>query len=63
MFEEVIRRVRVLSNLLDEEKLPILEPSTECARCQYYEKCYIKEKIGKSLSLKEMIGLESKNKE
>ena len=31
MFEEVIRRVRVLNDLLKEEKTPILEPSTECS--------------------------------
>ena len=36
MFEEVIRRVRVLNNLLKEQKAPILEPSTECSECQYF---------------------------
>ena len=30
MFEEVIRRVRVLSDLLKEQKTPILEPSNDC---------------------------------
>ena len=56
MFEEVIRRVRVLYDLLKEKKVPILEPSDECNNCQYYEKCYIKQKISKSISLKDLVG-------
>ena len=56
MFEEVIRRVRVLNDLLKEKKVPILEPSNECNNCQYYEKCYIKQKIAKSISLKDLVG-------
>ena len=47
MFEESIRRVRVLADLLTQKRTPILEPSTECTNCQYYERCYIKTKIGK----------------
>jgi|TARA_Y100001949_G_scaffold23296_1_gene16727 CRISPR-associated exonuclease Cas4 len=47
MFEESIRRVRVLADLLAQKRTPILEPSTECTNCQYYERCYIKTKIGK----------------
>ena len=47
MFEESIRRVRVLADLLAQKRTPILEPSTECTGCQYYERCYIKTKIGK----------------
>lgn len=61
MFEETMRRVRVLNNLLEEKKVPILEPSTECEGCQYYERCFMKEKVGKSFNLKEMIGMESKD--
>ena len=38
MFEEVVRRVRVLNDLLKKQKAPILEPSTECSECQYYER-------------------------
>ena len=57
MFEEVIRRVRVLNDLLKEKKVPILEPSEECNYCQYYEKCYVKQKIAKSISLKDLIGV------
>ena len=47
MIEESIRRVRVLADLLAQKRTPILEPSTECTNCQYYERCYIKTKIGK----------------
>ena len=47
MFEESIRRVSVLSDLLTQKRTPVLEPSTECTSCQYYQRCYIKTKIGK----------------
>lgn len=57
MFEEIVRRVRVLNDLLKEKKVPILEPSDECNNCQYYEKCYIKQKVAKSISLKDLVGL------
>ncbi len=56
MFEEIIRRVRVLNDLLKEQKTPILEPSTECSECQYYEKCFMKKKNAKQLDLAEMLG-------
>jgi CRISPR-associated exonuclease Cas4 len=54
MFEEVIRRVRVLNDLLKEQKTPILEPSTECSECQYFERCFMKRKNTKQLDLAEM---------
>ena len=57
MFEEVIRRVRVLNNLLKEQKAPILEPSVECSECQYYERCFIKKKNSKHVDIGEMLGL------
>ena len=57
MFEEVIRRVRVLNNLLKEQKAPILEPSTECSECQYYEKCFMKKKNSKHVDIGEMLGI------
>jgi len=57
MFEEVIRRVRVLNDLLKEQKTPILEPSTECNDCQYFERCFMKKKNTKQLDLAEMLGL------
>jgi len=56
MFEEVVRRTRVLHDLLKEKKVPILEPSDECSTCQYYERCYIKQKIAKSISIKDLVG-------
>lgn len=57
MFEQVIRRVRVLNDLLKEQKTPILEPSNDCAECQYYQRCFITKKNTKQISLSEMIGL------
>jgi CRISPR-associated exonuclease Cas4 len=57
MFEEVIRRVRVLSDLLKEQKTPILEPSYDCTDCQYYQRCFIIKKNTKQVSLSEMLGL------
>ena len=60
MFEEVVRRVRVLNDLLKEKKTPILEPSTECADCQYYERCFMKKKNTKQLDLTEMLGFGNK---
>ena len=61
MFEEVIRRVRVLNDLLKEQKTPILEPSSQCSDCQYYERCFTKRKNTKQLSLGEMLGLGDKD--
>ncbi len=60
MFEEIIRRVRVLNDLLKEQKIPILEPSTECSECQYYERCFMKKKNAKHLDLAEMLGFGNK---
>lgn len=59
MFEEVIRRVRVLNNLLKDKKTPILEPSEDCSDCQYYQRCYIKKKEGKQITLSELIGFKN----
>ena len=60
VFEEAIRRVRVYSNLISDKKIPILEPSSECSECQYYEKCYMKKNEGKQFSLTEMFGVKKK---
>jgi len=57
MFEELVRRVRVLNDLLEEKKVPIFEPSDECLNCQYYERCYLKRKIGKQISLQDILGM------
>ncbi len=61
IFEEVIRRVRVLNDLLKEQKTPILEPSSECSDCQYYERCFMKKKNAKQLSLGDMLGIGKKD--
>lgn len=61
MFEEVIRRVRVLNNLLKEKKTPILEPSEQCSSCQYYEKCFTKEKNAKPITLSDLLGFGKKS--
>ncbi len=57
MFEELVRRVRVLKDLLEEKKVPILEPSIECSSCQYYERCFMKQKMGKQISIENLFGL------
>ena len=56
MFEEVIRRTKVFHDLLEENKLPILEPSLDCLDCQYYERCYIRKKEGKQITLSSLFG-------
>jgi CRISPR-associated exonuclease Cas4 len=60
MFEEIIRRIRVLSDLLKEQKTPILEPSNDCTDCQYYQRCFIMKRNTKQMSLSEMLGLKDK---
>ena len=62
MFEEIVRRVRVLKDLLEEKKVPILEPSIECSACQYYERCYVKQKIGKQINLQDLFGMSKTSK-
>ncbi len=57
MFEEVVRRVRVLNDLLKEQKVPILEPSVECMTCQYYDRCYINKRIGRPIGIRELVGM------
>jgi len=61
MFEEIIRRVRVLNDLLKEQKTPILEPSSDCSNCQYYERCFMKRKNTKQVSLESILGIGIKN--
>lgn len=62
MFEELVRRVRVLNELLGEKKVPILEPSSECSSCQYYQRCYIIQKIGKQINIQDLFGLKKSSK-
>jgi len=61
MFEEIIRRVRVLNDLLKEQKTPILEPSSDCSDCQYFERCFMKKKHAKQISLMGIFGKDDKD--
>jgi len=45
MFEEIIRRARVLSTLLKDNKVPIVEPSELGSNCKYYERCYARKQV------------------
>ena len=62
MFEEVVRRTKVLHDLLEKNKAdpkakpPIIEPSPDCLDCQYYERCYIKKKTGKTVTISSLFG-------
>ena len=57
MFEETVRRVKVLSDLLKEGRVPIIEPSADCSACQYYQRCFVREKVGRSVSIAELVGI------
>ena len=61
MFEETIRRVRVFNDLLKEQKTPIIEPSSDCSDCQYFERCFMKKKTSKQISLMGIFGKENKD--
>ena len=62
MFEEVVRRTKVFHDLLKRHnadpkaKPPIIEPSFDCLDCQYYERCYIRKKEGKQITLSSLFG-------
>ena len=62
MFEEVIRRTKVFHDLLEKRNIdpkakpPIIEPSIDCLDCQYYERCYIRKKEGKQITLSSLFG-------
>jgi CRISPR-associated exonuclease Cas4 len=60
MFEELIRKARVLTTLLKENRVPIVEPSESCITCKYYERCYIMERRESSFSIESLFG-KSKN--
>lgn len=56
MFEELIRRARVLSTLLKEKRVPIVEPSESCMTCKYYGRCYMMERKETSFSIESLFG-------
>ena len=56
MFEDVVRRARILSTLLKECKVPIIEPSDLCLSCKYYERCYYRERKISNFSLESLFG-------
>ena len=60
MFEEIIRRARILSTLLKESKVPIVEPCDLCLQCKYYERCYSRQKKSPNFSLEGLLGFEKK---
>jgi CRISPR-associated exonuclease Cas4 len=35
----------VLSTLLKENRVPIVEPSNLCTSCKYFERCYARKKV------------------
>ena len=62
MFEEVVRRTKVFHDLLKRNsadpkaKPPIVEPSQDCLTCPYYERCYIRKKQGKQITISSLFG-------
>ena len=60
MFEEIVRRARVLSALLTEGKPPIVEPSDSCVYCKYYGRCYNREKKNSNYSLENLLAFRKK---
>jgi len=56
MFEEVIKRTKVFQDFLKKNKVPIIEPSRDCLGCPYYERCYIRKKEGKQISIASLFG-------
>ena len=62
MFEEVVRRTKIFHDLLEKNnadpkaKPPIIEPSLDCLDCQYYERCYIRKKTGRTITISSLFG-------
>jgi CRISPR-associated exonuclease Cas4 len=59
MFEQVVRRARILNLLLKEKKTPVVEPSELCFSCKYYQRCYGQQK--ESEHLLDVFGIGKKN--
>lgn len=49
MFEQVVRRARILHLLLKEKKTPVVEPSEYCFSCKYYQRCFGQQKESEHL--------------
>lgn len=49
MFEQVVRRARILHLLLKEKKTPVVEPSEFCFSCKYYQRCFGQQKESEHL--------------
>ena len=49
MFEQVVRRARILSLLLKEKKTPVVEPSELCFSCKYFQRCFGQQKESEHL--------------
>lgn len=57
LFDETIRRAKVLSMLLKDNRTPVFEPSEQCMNCPYYERCYIQHKRYENPTLERIFGL------
>ena len=44
MFEQVVRRARILYLLIKEKKTPVVEPSELCFSCKYFQRCFGQQK-------------------
>jgi len=60
MFEELVRRVQTFRTLVNEKKVPQVEPSTECSTCQYYERCFGKKKRNERDLVQQILGKDFK---
>lgn len=58
MFEQVVRRARILHLLLEDKKTPVVEPSELCFSCKYFQRCFGQQK--ESEHLLDVLGLGKK---
>jgi CRISPR-associated exonuclease Cas4 len=58
MFEQVVRRARILYLLLKEKKTPVVEPSELCFSCKYFQRCFGQQK--ESEHLLDILGIGNK---
>lgn len=49
MFEQVVRKARILYLLLKEKKTPVVEPSELCFSCKYFQRCFGQQKESEHL--------------